>query len=297
MTEPPENRGTPPEKRVPLRQFTNAPRPPNSVILAERLRSLFWFCFPIFIMFVVAAAAVLGFRYYDAKNQVPPDPEQMPLDLQASDAPTQLLNRYLKDKGGPEALGELQAEVHRFFGMVAIERERYLFESEIVRSKSATITFTSEGRTYDYEIVDGRPKLLTVSESIIPSRLERISLSLAEILGTYLDPLHAVLVEPQTYEIQQLERTRLGGLPVLAATISNLAQPTRTATAFLDERTMQTIAIKTRLSSQQTREYQFFYNGINETGFFPNEIQFRPLPDETWEILLNRGTRDGLRPQ
>jgi hypothetical protein len=202
------------------------------------------------------------------------------------------LDRYLKKKGGPSALELLESGANRFYGLVTANQTRFLFESDTVRNKSTAITFTSEGRTYDYEIVNGLPKMITESTSIFPSRLEQISRFLAELLGGYLSPLHAVLIEPETYQIQQLERTRLGGLPVLAVTISNPAQPSRTAIAYLDEASMQTIATETRLSSNQTRNYQLLYKGNNDATFFPDEVHFSPLPDENWEILLNRGSRD-----
>jgi len=260
--------------------------------MRSRLKALIWLFFPILVMGLVTVAAVLVFFAYDKNNQVVSDPSLEPLDLTAPDAAAQLRTRYLESKGDPAVvLGDLELSEKRFFGLLSIERERFLFEIESVRGDSVTVTFTSDGRSFDFDVIDGQPKSLAVNDRLIPSRLEELASYLAEIFSGFVNPMHGVLVNPESYSIEQLERTRLGGLPVLAVTINKATDPGGQAVAYLDEPSLQTIALKTALHSKRMRNYQLIYNGDNEAALFPDEIQFSSRANKRLEILINRGTR------
>ena len=262
---------------------------------AERWRGVAWVCFPFLILAVVAGGLYLSFAFaYNAKDDVFEREEFTELDIQSAGAPERFLDLYTavnKNDQGIQNLSQ-QREIY-YTGVLFLESERYLFELCSKTMMESKVKFLSERQnfnfSYDAEGMTFAPLLSHRSDHNPTDHraiLSDLSLDLSFILGGFVNPINAVVAEPESFVIDKLSRVVWNGEECLAVKVVSAENINATATAYINETTMKTLGIRCEFFAGGSRSYRFFSKANESNYFMPSEIDFTSHDGGTLNVQL-----------
>ena len=260
-------------------------------ILARTPLIHFWLYYPVLVLVLGSAGLYLGAMNILQEKYSDPVSERAggALDLAAPEASNLLLKEYIKARGGELKLNKIfRAETITYGGLLEADGRRYLFSATVQPMRSVTIDFISEGKQFVFDVAPRlQPREPDGLKDAKKGRLSMLAGALAELSAYCVNPLYAVGIHADRFQIAGLERTDYVGRPALAVDITCEHNPSHGAIVYLDETVMRGFAVESRLASEQTLTYFLSQNDRDAGEPFPEQIRVERADGDDWTVYLS----------
>lgn len=262
----------------------------NTFAIPEDLKGTCWLCFPFLILAIVASGLYFGFSFaYNTKEDAFESETFTKLDVQSLDAPEHFLARYTEvNRNIPGMQSFSRQRIIQYTGVLSIESGRHLFKLRAKAMEESEVTFLSERADFHYNYDPKRMAFAAVAtiESDHHPILANLSSELSHILGGFVNPINAVVAEPESYVIDGITRVVWNGEPCLKVKVVSAENSNARSTAYINERTMQTIGVQCELFAGGVRTYRFFSNSNADNYFMPDEIEYTSHDGDNLNVQL-----------